>query len=265
MAPTPKRSSTVPPPPPGGHSYNGLPPVDWYPEPGAPARTAAPASPIVPPPPVPPFATAPFRDAPQSIPPPPAAPGVRYCQQCGGAPALPVTFGRVTGLILWFKVTQAQAVACRSCGRSFGRAEQARTLATGWWGVFAFFVNLWWVVRNTISLARLGRLTEPVQRMRPALPAGRPVFLRAGILGAVVIVGLCAAAASGLDDPTWSEGTCIRVIPGSTDEVTPVDCGEPHVGRIVEIVDNAQLCPVHADSVVEVEGLDGIVCIDEQA
>ena len=99
--------------------------------------------------------------------------GVDRCQQCGSFPARRVKFGRVTGMILLFRLHKVEFNACRSCGLSVGRAQQSRTLMTGWWGFISFFCNIWYVLRNAASLVRVSKLDPPTGGVSPPLDPGR--------------------------------------------------------------------------------------------
>jgi hypothetical protein len=191
--------------------------------------------------------------------------GDAACQQCGGAPAMRVKFGRVTGMILWFKLERMEAITCRSCGRAVGRRMQSKTMVTGWWGVIAFFVNLFWILRNAVTLGRLGRIAEPQTRRGGSLDPGRPVFLRAGMAVTVLLFGAWAVVANVVDEQPLREGDCVRNVAGSTTNFETVACSAPNLGRVVAIVDTEPECPLATDAVLQLDGRSEIYCMDQPA
>ena len=192
--------------------------------------------------------------------------GVR-CQQCGSVPALPVKFGRVTGLILMFRLHKVEFAACRSCALSVGRAQQSKTMMTGWWGFISFFCNIWYVLRNALSLLRVSKLAAPAGGVSTPLDPGRSALLRLGPLVTVLFFGAWIAIATASEDPaTWSNGSCVSV---SVDEVgeeiaEPTHCrNDGRDIRIVSAVRSADQCPAKSDAFVTVESSNMVYCVDE--
>ena len=220
----------------------------------------------VPPPPPTDWFRAPYGQTPVAMRSPTAQFDPGRCQQCGAGPALPVVFRRATGMILMFRMHRSEATLCRSCGLAIGRAQQSKTLITGWWGLVSFFCNIWFVLRNAVTLLRLGRLSQPTGGVRPSLVPGRSAFLRSGAIFAVLLLGAWIFIANGSDDSAdWSKGSCVRYSLDSSGEETadPAPCSESNDGRIVAAVASDDLCPVEADGFVELEGSATVYCVDE--
>jgi hypothetical protein len=229
-----------PPPPPAPpmplRPPRGLPPVGWYPE-----SNRQPSSPGV------------ARSD--------STTGV--CQVCQGPNARRVKFLRITGLVLLFRWRSTDLVACHDCGLAVGREQQSKTLLLGWFGLFSFFLNLYAVARNTVSLARVRRLPPSGQGSRPALDPGRPVFLRAGALAAVAIVGFVGfQVASHEPAPTWRVGACVAFAGGGT-QIKPVACSASHDGIVVAHASSRAACPAVADGSTPDEVAGGVYCVDE--
>ena len=215
----------------------------------------------------------------------PRWPRADECALCGASPAIPVRFEHVHAWVLAATVHTLDAVLCRSCGQSLGRAKQNRTLWAGWWGTLSLFRNVLVVTRNARHLHRLGRLTPPrpsresllVPLARPLDP-GRAVWLRGAcvVLAIVFGVGLLATVTdpgdSGSVHPSgsggagtsssfertdgtggrsstagWAVGSCVA----GTSWVRPVPCSSPNDGEIIAVVSSVSACPYAADSYVE--------------
>lgn len=200
------------------------------------------------------------------------APSAEECVLCGSWPAAFVRFERQTGLVITRTVYSFDERLCRQCGLAMGRAQQSRTLATGWWGIISFFVNFAIIFRNATNLRRVARLTPPsrdpyvVAPLSFPMAAGRSVFARPGaVVGAIVLVGVAAGAialsgqdSSSSDQPTvgWEVGNCIS----GTDNVAPVECDGTEDGEIVDLVGDPADCPDHAESYVTRD--EDVYCIE---
>ena len=198
----------------------------------------------------------------------PGSPDPGRCEQCGSWPARPVIFRQVTGFLLAFNVQTREMNACRSCGLAIGRAQQSKTMVTGWWGILSFICNILAVFRNGVNLMRVGRLDPPVGGVTAPLASGRSAFLRAGAIFAVVLVGAWIFIANRSDDPaTWSEGNCVRFSLDSTgaEVANPVRCSESNDGRILAAVSSDDLCPVESDGYIEPDSSAMLYCVDEDA
>ena len=188
------------------------------------------------------------------------------CEQCGNWPARPVTFRRVTGFLLAFRVHEQKLTACRSCGLAIGRATQSKTLITGWWGILSFICNILAIFRNGVNLVRVGRLDPPIGGSGTPLDAGRSAFLRSGMLVVVLLLGAWIFVANNADGPaSWSEGNCVRYSfdGGGQEIVEPVHCDNANDGLIVATVISEDRCPRETDGLVEVDGSAMLYCIDE--
>jgi hypothetical protein len=193
--------------------------------------------------------------------------GPDRCEQCGSTPARPVMFGRVTGMILLFRLNKIAFTACRSCGLSVGRAQQSKTLMTGWWGIISFFCNIWYVLRNAVSLVRVSKLDQPSGGVSQPLDPGRSAFLRLGSLIAVAFFGAWILIANAADGPaSWSEGNCVKLTfdTNGREIAEPKHCSNDGTDmRIVDVVQSEDQCPVQSDGYVTVDETNDIYCIDE--
>jgi hypothetical protein len=124
----------------------------------------------------------------------PAKPPQDSCSQCGSEPAIKVHFMTVTGLVLLLRYRHHKGVVCRECGIEAFRRLTNQTLLAGWWGFFAWIMNLAALTRNFIERWRLARLAPPDKSKgyRPANP-GRPLWQRNGMLATLLFVALVIA------------------------------------------------------------------------
>jgi hypothetical protein len=119
-------------------------------------------------------------------------PGPGECELCGCSPSLPVTFRSVRGLAVVHRVVTVRGTLCRSCALAHGRERTARTLVEGWWSIGAFVAVPLLLVLNARGLRRAAGLADPrpnegiASYLDRPLDAGRPVMLRASILGPIV-------------------------------------------------------------------------------
>ena len=220
-----------------------------------------------------------------SLPPSPPAPRAPGCAICGHSPAEDFRFQYQNSWILASTKFTSEQRMCRDCAQSIGRAQQNRTLLTGWWGLLAFFRNLGAVATNARGLSRASRLSTPrVADESPnsagwkPLDPGPTLLGRTGIwLSALVLAVAVGAMAAASEPPpgdpyrrptlggnsvnvpaaTWSVGNCVS----GTSYLLPVDCSRPHSGRIVKRVVDANICPYSAESWVQ--DLGYIYCIDD--
>ncbi len=209
-------------------------------------------------------------------PPPPRPPDETECSRCGWYEAAEVQFREQSAWILSSRVdTYWSSSLCHDCGLGIGRSYQNRTLLRGWWGVRAFARNVSIVWDNSRSLSRVARLEKfgrdpAVETMvRRPMDTGPSVFKRAGLWAVVAIVAVVAIGAwtlatslGGTAAPappraTWAVGSCVA----GGDAVTPVDCAQPHVGKIVELTRAAADCPTTAP--INVVAPEGVYCIDK--
>lgn len=92
---------------------------------------------------------------------------------------------------------------CRTCGIAVHREMTTKTLWQGWYGIGSFVFTPATLLLNLASRARFGRMTPPVNGLRPPLDPGKPVVRRVGALGVLVpflIVGALAIGAEPDDD-----------------------------------------------------------------
>jgi hypothetical protein len=124
------------------------------------------------------------------------------CQSCGATPTAQVALRQETGKLLWRTRRLIEGRFCRDCGISLFRELQNRTLITGWWGLFSFFVNWATVARNVVAAQRLQSLLAPrrepdATHLGVPLDPGKPLVQRGGVwVAAAVMVILGAVVAS---------------------------------------------------------------------
>jgi hypothetical protein len=234
-------------------------------------------------------------------------PGEGECRFCGYSPACEVTLRQEIGMMLVRRRRWLTGFFCRDCGIAMFRETTNRTLLTGWWGVLSFFTNLLTLAANLDARRRLGQLSAPkpnpaVAAWLPApIPAGRPVFLRAGIWVSSVVLTLVALVAASSASSEYSEtvavpttgieaaspapsvstadtssttettvdttdlsrlaGRCITISNGHLDGV--ISCSSPHDARVVAITTGIDDCPSFTDGYFE-QGAT-VVCVDQTA
>lgn len=86
---------------------------------------------------------------------------VDTCSLCGAGPVAKASLLRVTGAVLLWKRTRADAPLCRGCGLAVYRSFQDHSLKAGWWGVAAVFYNAWATLQNLVSGRTYSRLDDP--------------------------------------------------------------------------------------------------------
>jgi len=201
-------------------------------------------------------------------------PGPDRCQACGAVPATRVKFREVTGLVIVFRIQTHDRVLCRSCGTALYRETQDNTLMKGWWGVFAFFVNLWAVFANWRTSTRVAALGQPHDAERPEGPhdPGPPLKARRGVkVAGIVLAGLLALVAFGTfgDDDEYINvdelpGKCVAFAPAGETGIDTVDCSVPHDAVVVNVVDKETDCPPNAEQVARLDmarGDDRFACL----
>lgn len=242
-SPQPSQQPPGPPPAPDPHSLD---PSSW--------RT--------------PFGPPPQTD-PGTLPPPmpTAGPGTApRCQVCGREPAVAAQFTSNVGMIVMRRARHVNATLCRDCGLSLFRREQSRTLATGWWGVISFFLNIGTVFSNISHRNRVAALPPPTGTpLRQPLSPGRPVWQRGGIMVAVALLlvigwfGYTTLTHSASDD---FAGKCISV-DSTNNRIRTVSCGDPHDGKVIAVVSSDSVCPVTANAEARLKSDTGhTLCVD---
>ena len=197
------------------------------------------------------------------------------CDLCGHTPAEPFMFEYQVAMLFSARRFRMQASLCRQCALAFGRAQQNKTLWSGWWGIISFFTNFGVIFRNAGSLRRAGRLHSPsavagvlAPLSTPADP-GAPMVKRAGFWFATVLITIVAVVglsiASNSSSPTsstpttFSVGDCISGNPGGT--ATPVPCSGKHNGKIVDEVSSKNDCNA-ATSDGYITTATSVFCVD---
>lgn len=163
------------------------------------------------------------------------------CDMCGYSPARPLNQWRITGMLIFWRHGSGTLDLCRTCGEAYSRESQAHCLVKGWWGVFAFWANLFVLARNWVSeRSHRGALPLPTHRdPRVFTPFPGPVISRPlrhrplPVLATVVAVGLMSwmfviggdsgtSGAGTREDrsPTAGVGTCL------TQAGSVIDCSD---------------------------------------
>ena len=83
------------------------------------------------------------------------------CVVCGREPAARATFTANTGMVILSQWRKLAGPFCRECGLEVYRRQMAHTLAAGWWGFIAFFINLIVILANVRAWRSVSRLPEP--------------------------------------------------------------------------------------------------------
>lgn len=82
------------------------------------------------------------------------------CEICGATPAARLTTRWQIGLIIISRTTSREVVLCRTHAVQETSRDLGKTLVLGWWGILAFFINLWVVwkqigaLRTALALPR---------------------------------------------------------------------------------------------------------------
>jgi hypothetical protein len=177
-------------------------------------------------------------------------PGSNECDLCGYAPAAQFAFSYQQGKITSAFRYSVSAKLCQQCAYSVGRAEQNKTLITGWWGLFAFFTNFVVVFNNASALQRARQLGIPrpipgvVAPLSKPLDPGKSVLQRRGAAFAAVVltvvIGVAALSiANYKPSPHFAKGYCVTVNGG---KAKAVNCSDPHDGVIVDKVSSKDAC-----------------------
>ena len=86
------------------------------------------------------------------------------CERCGASPAALVKSRRHLGLIIYGRTTTTNGVLCGTHARALVTSDLAKTLVLGWWGVFSFFINIFVVIGQLMTLSEVGRIGHPATR-----------------------------------------------------------------------------------------------------
>lgn len=176
------------------------------------------------------------------------------CQQCGNSPAAMVTFEGDTKRRGPAQTTSGRF--CRDCGIATFRATTAWCLTRGWLSPYSVITVPLCVMANLGArreVARLGPPRSPSSR-GPALPAGRTLWLRWQILGALIPPLLVA---SSIGSVVWAikarhtvakqtVGKCVMMTenpPSIFLDTKIVSCDAPHNGVISQIARDNTDCP----------------------
>ncbi|MFI1091750.1 hypothetical protein [Streptomyces sp. NPDC020917] len=152
------------------------------------------------------------------------------CTFCGGYPAVRATVRGHQGFLVMMRFLKLPGNFCRSCGMATYRDMTTKTLYQGWWGIASFIVTPITVVMNLITRGKFSKLPQPTGSVQPPRDPGKPIYQRAGALGALVPLGVIVAivVAASLPDHSASSaspGDCVSVTGGEYNpDVKVVDC-----------------------------------------
>jgi hypothetical protein len=196
---------------------------------------------------------------------PAAPPSTDVCQVCGASPAAKVSFQQNIGLLFMRNTKKWEGVACQDCGRSVGRKFMNLTLVTGWTGIISAVTNFGAIGKNASSLAKLNKLSAPLNRPPSAPSPGRPIFARPGFFGLAAVVGFVgysiATAPRKIPIDEWVAGTCLDV--SSKSNVTGVDCTKTHGAVVLAKVSSEELCPETTTGTIENTAFGGgVFCVE---
>lgn len=170
------------------------------------------------------------------------AAGPTECVVCGAHPAAPVTYRRVTGMVIAWSLATWSETVCRVCSRSLFRDAQYKTLTRGWWGAFAFLRTVVAVLQNLAAFRLHARLAPPAGRdpsvvsLLPwPLPLPRATLARPGAwLATAVACGIATVVVVGvLSNQSGSTSGSTRVR-AATDDLPLVQRTAEAVGRCVD-------------------------------
>ena len=195
-----------------------------------------------------------------------------HCRFCGATPGRIATVHAHRGMVLMMQFRTLQGPFCRDCGIATVRSMSADTLWQGWWGIASLFITPFILLINLVRRIQFGSMAAPMRLVgaTPPMPAGRPLFLRWQIIGALVplvvagIVVASAAEAAKPKPPTPAPtlvGLCMDV--DSNDIGRIVTCSLPHKGRIIAEADTGDDCPSTTDWYFDKTSGSGVICVQE--
>ncbi|MDI1465442.1 hypothetical protein QEZ54_31185 [Catellatospora sp. KI3] len=177
------------------------------------------------------------------------------CENCGCSPAAPMTFRGHRGMIILMSFLKNKGVYCRDCGLAVFRSMTSRTMIQGWWGWASFVITPFILLYNLFGRLKLNKMAAPVPSpdgwSGAPWPAGRPIYLRPTIVGALVplaVLGLIVVGIATGGDSS-KVGQCVRATAGG--DVTFVDCSKSNDGVVTKVVESEDQCP--SDSIATVE------------
>jgi hypothetical protein len=192
------------------------------------------------------------------------APLTEVCTVCGASPAAQVSFQQNIGLLFVRHTKKWEGVACQDCGRSIGRKLMNLTLVTGWTGIISAVTNFGAIGKNASSLAKLNKLSAPLNRSPSAPSPGRPIFARPGFFGLAAVVAFVgysiAIAPREIPIDEWAAGTCLDV--SSKNNVTGIDCTKDHGAVVLSKAPSENLCPDTTTGTIENTAVGGgVFCV----
>jgi hypothetical protein len=88
------------------------------------------------------------------------------CVVCGAVPTRVETIQRHVGMIVLQRFVRLKQPLCKTHGNEITHQYLAKTAREGWWGLIAFFVNIYVVGHDLLVLRRFDALDDP----RPVQP-----------------------------------------------------------------------------------------------
>jgi hypothetical protein len=189
------------------------------------------------------------------------------CMVCGRGPTAEVKLRSVTGMVLAFRSTTVAGRLCRQCGESVFRQKMNRTLLVGWWGIIAFFFNLYVIVANLNGRTKIRNLGHPQgEPLAPPLDPGKPLPRRAGLyVGLAVILFLAAVIGTETTDSPASSfaGKCVRFDASNKKVLATDSCSDSHDAKVLAVVASRADCPEGTDGDIRLKVEDDkVLCVD---
>ena len=188
------------------------------------------------------------------------------CVVCGREPAARATFTANTGMVILSQWRKVAGPFCRECGLEVYRRQMAHTLAAGWWGFIAFFINLIVILANVRAWRSVSRLPEPTTpAVRSPLRQGQPLWRRpAAWVAPALAVLIVIFVAVGVSDRGASRyaGQCVRFDAGHT-KVLAVPCSDSHDGKVIGVAPTKTSCPAGTSVAFRLTvDEDKVLCVD---
>lgn len=152
-------------------------------------------------------------------------------------------------MILLWKSEIDPGPYCRQCGIAAFRSTTNHCLLAGWWGVFAFYGNLYAIARNLMNRRKVRKI-YPTPGSDPDRE-GPPLSRRPGIYVATAFVALlCFLVFTGITTSRSDlyDGKCVRL---ETERIREVSCSANPDAKVSDVVetDGDEFCPPETDEV----------------
>jgi hypothetical protein len=183
-----------------------------------------------------------------------------------------VTFRSNTGMVFAWRMKSYKGPWCRECGEAIFRKAMDHTLMAGWFGLISFFANLFFVAQNVAGRAKVMRLKPPVESSRPSLPAGVPLYRRAGIYVAALVLVVVSVYGVWRTHPAKVAtrdlaGRCVN-FETNTDGHRVISrhipkCSGDHDGKVLQVVTVPNECPAATSTYFVSQQSRSVICVEE--